>query len=121
LPPDAKIEFSIASKGKVILLGSGESFMNAVLSVQSGSGMVDQALYKHAAARALPSSQVTLYLDIRDVVALAEKAIPTSGEKTTWETDVKPYVVPFETLLMNSASTDGSSGHARFTLTLGNP
>jgi hypothetical protein len=120
VPTDAKVEFSIAAKGSVILLGSGDSFMNAVLGVQPGSGLVDQAAYKRATARALPNSQVSIYIGVRDVIALAEKALPTDA-KAKWESDLMPYTAPFEALSLTSSTGDSSSGHARFIFTINNP
>ena len=120
VPPDAKVEFSIATKGKVVLLGTGESFMNAVLAVPAGSGLVDQALYKRATTRALPGSQMTMYVGIHDIVALVESTLPADA-KARWESDLKPYFAPFEALSVTSSTTDGQASHGRFTLTVGNP
>jgi uncharacterized protein DUF3352 len=120
IPPDAKVSFSIAAKGKVILLGTGESFMTAVLTVQPGAGLVDQDRYKRATARALPGSQMTMYLGLHDIVAFAETSLPADA-KARWESELKPYFAPFEALSITAATSDGSSGHARFTLSVGNP
>jgi uncharacterized protein DUF3352 len=120
IPSDAKVEFSIAAKGKVILLGAGDSFMNAVLTVQPGAGLVDQAIYKKATSRALAASQLTMYVGIRDLIALAEPAMPAEA-KARWETELKPYLAPLEAISITSSTTDGSSGHARFTLSIGSP
>jgi len=120
VPADAKVEFSIAAKGSVILLGTGESFMNAVLTVQPGAGLTDQAIYKKATSRAVAASQLTMYVGIRDLIALAEPAMPAEA-KARWETELKPYLAPFEAISITSSTTDGSSAHARFTLSIGNP
>lgn len=119
IPSGAKVEFSIASKGKVVLLGGGESFMTAVLTVQPGSGLVDQAAYKHATARALSDSGFSVYVGIRDIVAMVEKVLP-AAEKATWESDVKPYVAPFEAISITSTG-DSTGGHARYAITVSNP
>jgi len=53
IPSDAKVEFSIAAKGKVILISTGEDFMTAVLNTQPGSSLADQATYKQATSSLL--------------------------------------------------------------------
>jgi Protein of unknown function (DUF3352) len=120
VPADATISFSVAAKGKVLLLGSGESFMHAVLEVQPGQGLVDQDLYKRATSRALPGSQLTMYVGIRDIVALAEKSV-SGDELARWQSDLKPYFAPFEAISLTSSSTTDGGGHARISLSVGNP
>jgi hypothetical protein len=119
VPADAKVEFSIAAKGRVILLGTGENFMTAVLNTQAGSALADQAGYKQATARALPSSRTTLYVGVRDVAGLIESFLP-EGQKATWDTEVKPYVAPFQALSMTSAS-EGTGSRQRVTITVSKP
>jgi hypothetical protein len=119
VPANAKVEFSIAAKGKVVVLGAGEAFMNAVLTVQSGSGLVDQAAYKHATARALSGSSFTAYVAVRDIVAMAEKMLPQS-ETAKWDSDMKPYLAPFEAISITSAPESGGV-HARYTISVSNP
>lgn len=122
LPGDGTLEFSIATKDRAILIGSGDaaSFMTAALSVQSGAGLVDQADYKAATSRALANSQMTMYLDIRDIIATVEPLIPAET-RPRWDTEIKPYVAPFQALSM-TASTDGSgASRARVSLMVTNP
>ena len=119
IPAGTKIEFSIAAKGRVLLLGTGEPFMTAVLGVQPGSGLVDQAAYKRATARALAGSRATVYVDVRDTLTLAEKAIPADA-LARWQTDLKPYVAPFEAVSLTS-SDDGTGTHSRLTLSVNKP
>jgi hypothetical protein len=119
IPADAKVEFSIAAKGRVILVGTGEDFMTAVLNTQPGSGLVDQATYKQATSRALANSRATAYVGIHDIVGLAE-AFLSAEEKTKWDSDVKPYVDPFQALSITSTE-DASGGHQRITITVSQP
>ena len=119
IPADAKVEFSIAAKGKVILLGTGEAFMTAVLNTQQGSSLADQAGYKQATARALANSRGTLYVAIHDIVGMAEAFIP-ANDKAAWESDVKPYVEPFQALSITSTD-DASGAHSRLTITVTKP
>jgi hypothetical protein len=116
VPANAKIEFSMAAKGRVILVGTGEDFMTAVLSIQAGSTLADQAGYKQATARALANSRTTLYVGVRDIIGLVEGFIP-EAERAAWASDVKPYVAPFQALSMTSAS-EGTGSHQRVTITV---
>jgi len=119
LPANASFEFSIAAKGKVVLIGTGEGFMTAVLNVQAGASLPDQAFYKKAMSRAVSNPQVTVYVGIRDIVGLAEALMPADA-KSRWESDIKPYIAPFEALSI-TASTDASGSRQRLTITVSNP
>ena len=119
VPADAKVEFSIAAKGRVILLGIGEGFMTDVLNTQAGSSLADQATYKQATSRALSNSRGTLYVGIHDIVGLAETFLPAE-EKATWEANLKPYVAPFQALSITSTE-DASGAHQRLTITVSQP
>ena len=119
IPSDAKVEFSIAAKGRVLLLGTGEDFMTAVLNTQPGSSLADQAAYKQATSRALSNSRGTLYVGIHDLVGLAETFL-SADEKAKWESELKPYVAPFQALSITS-TTEASGDRSRLTITVTKP
>ena len=119
LPADAHLEFSIAAKGRVILLGTGEDFMTAVLNTQPGAGLADQPFYKQATARALANSRMSVYVGVRDIVGFAEPLIP-EADKTAWASDIKPYVAPFQAVSLTS-TTEASGSHSRLTITVSQP
>jgi hypothetical protein len=116
VPPDAKVEFSIAAKGRVILIGTGEAFMTAVLNTPAGGGLLDQAGYKQATARALANSRMTVYVGVGDIVGLADAFIP-AADRAAWESDVKPYVAPLQAISLTSAG-EGAGSHQRITITV---
>ena len=122
VPDDAVVEFSIATKDRAILLaaGPGESFMTAALTVQPGAGLADAAGYRAATSRALPNSQATVYIAIRDIVGLVEPLIPADS-RAQWDTEIKPYVAPFQALSMSSSADGTGSGRSRITITVTNP
>ena len=120
VPADASVEVSIAVKDKAILVGSGEAFMTAALSVQAGSGLADQAGYKAATAHALANSQASMYVAIRDIIGMAEPLIPADA-RSEWDTELKPYLAPIQAISFTSATDGTSISHARFTLTITNP
>ena len=119
IPSDAKVEFSIAAKGRVLLLGTGEDFMTAVLNTQPGSSLADQPAYKQATSRALSNSRDTLYVGIHDIVGLAETFL-SADEKAKWESELKPYVAPFQALSITS-TTEASGDRSRLTITVTKP
>ncbi len=119
IPRDAKVEFSIAAEGRIILLGTGEDFMTAVLNTAPGASLVDQAAYKQATSRALSNSGTSVYIGIRDIVGLAE-AFLSADDKAKWEADLKPYVAAFQALSITS-TTGPSGAHQRVTITVTQP
>jgi hypothetical protein len=120
LPSDGTVTFSIATKDKAVLIGAGEGFVTAALSVQAGSGLADQAGYKAAMSRAVPNSQTTVYVAIRDIIRLAEPLMPPD-ERSRWETELKPYLAPFQAFSMTVAADPASGGRGRFIVTVSNP
>jgi len=120
LPADGSVKFSIATKDRAILIGLGESFVTSALSVASGTGLADQAVYKSATARAVANSQTTMYVAIRDIVTLVEPLIP-ADERARWDTELKPYFAPFQALSMTISSDPASTSRGRFVLTVSNP
>jgi hypothetical protein len=120
VPADATVEFSVATRGKVLIIGTAESFMNAVLEMQPGQGLVDQDVYKRATSRALAGSRLTMYVGIRDIIALAEKQL-SGDELARWQSDLKPYFAPFEAVSVTSSGTSDGGGQARISLSVGNP
>jgi hypothetical protein len=90
-----------------------------VLTTQAGGTLADQPGYKQATARALANSRTTVYVGVHDVLGLVGGFIP-EAERATWESDVKPYVAPFQALSMTSAS-DGAGTRQRITITVTKP
>jgi hypothetical protein len=113
------ITFSVATKDKAILFGS-EGFVTAALSIQSGSGLADQAGFKAAMSRSVANSQTTAYVAIREIVTLAEPLIPAE-KKAAWENDLKPYLAPFQAFSMTVSANPSSGSRGRFIVTISNP
>ena len=119
VPATGPISFSIAAHGRALVLTTGEAAMTAVLNVKAGESLVDQPRYKQALTRALASSRFSLFADVRAGVALVEALVPPDA-LVQWQSSVKPYVDPIESLLI-SGSTDASSGRSRFVITVSQP
>jgi hypothetical protein len=120
LPADGTFAFSIATKDRAILIGFGASFVSDALSVQAGSGLVDQAGYKAAMARGVANSQTTMYVAVRDIMTLVEPMIPAE-DRAKWETELKPYFAPFQAFSVTLSGDPATGGHGRFVVTITNP
>jgi hypothetical protein len=118
-PADAEVEFSLAARDRVILLGVGDGFMDAVLNVQPGASLADQAGYQQGVKRALQNSRTSVYIAVRDVVALVEGLLPEEA-KGEWETDIRPYVAPIQVVSF-SATSDAGGSRTRLTITVTEP
>lgn len=116
LPP---LEISIAARGRAVIIGSSEAFMTTLLGIEPGASLADQAAYQRAAARALPSSRTTVYVDIPEALTLVEGHIPAE-ELAQWQADVAPYVDPLESVAM-SLTTDAATGRSRLVITVRQP
>jgi hypothetical protein len=118
-PAGAPIEFSIAAKGRVILVGVGEAFMTGVLNVQPGSSLADQAGYKKAAERSLAGSRTSVYVAVRGAITLAEGLVPAEM-LAQWEADIKPYVTPIDSVSISTTSEVAGS-RSRLIITVSQP
>ena len=119
VPATGPNTFSIAAHGRALVLTTGEAAMTAVLNVKAGESLVDQPRYKQALTRALASSRFSLFADVRAGATLVEALAPPDA-LAQWQSSVKPYVDPIESLLI-SGSTDASSGRSRFVITVSQP
>lgn len=118
-PAGTPIEFSIAAKGRVIVLGVGEAFMTGVLSVQPGSSLADQAGYKKAAERSLVGSRTSVYVAVRGAITLAEALVPAEM-LAQWQTDIKPYVTPLDSVSI-STTTEAAGTRSRLIISVSQP
>jgi len=118
-PAGTPIEFSIAAKGRVILLGVGDAFMTGVLNVQPGSSLADQAGYKKAAERSLAGSRTSVYVAVRGAISLAEGLVPAEM-LAQWESDIKPYVTPIDSVSISTTS-EVAGTRSRLIITVSQP
>ncbi len=118
-PAGAPIEFSIAAKGRVILIGVGEAFMTGVLNVQPGASLADQAGYRTAAGRSLAGSRTSVYLAVRGAISLAEGLVP-ADMLARWESDIKPYVTPIDSVSI-STTNEAAGTRSRLIISVSQP
>jgi hypothetical protein len=120
-PAGGTLEFSIAAKGRAILVGVGEGFMTGLLNVQPGSSLADQAGYKHATQRGLASSRTSVYAGVPAALDLLEGFLPEEI-RTQWASDILPYLEPLEAVSVSiSISGDAAANRSRFVVTVKQP
>ena len=120
-PTTGPLEFSMAAKGRVLLLGVGEGFMTGVLNAQAGASLADQAGFKHALERGLGGSRTTVFVGVPAAIGLVEGFVPAT-DLAMWQSDIRPYVEPIEAVSITSLS-DASTTRSRivFTVTKAQP
>jgi len=94
--PTGKVQLSYAFSGDTFVLGLGDTFVKQVIDVTSGTSLAAQSRYSDAVAAAGgPASLGNAYADITAWRTFLEAQLPAS-EKAKYESDVKPYLVPFD-------------------------
>lgn len=119
IPVTGPIEFSVAARGRVILVTSGEAAMTAVLNVQPGASLADQAPFKLAQQRGLANSRTSIYLAAGATFALVKGLLPAETV-ATWNSDIAPYVDPIEALSL-SVTGDPAVNRSRLVITVSQP
>jgi hypothetical protein len=118
-PSGTPIEFSIAAKGQVILLGVGEAFMTGVLNVQPGASLADQAGYQTAVGRSLTGSRTSVYAAVRGAITLAEGLVPAEM-LARWQSDIKPYLAPLDAVSISTTS-EAAATRSRLIISVSQP
>jgi Protein of unknown function (DUF3352) len=95
--PSGTLSIAVAVKGSAVYIGSGETFAHKVLELAPGSSLADQAGYKALVQRTADKSAGSLYVAGGRAIALVEPLLPAQ-EKASFETDIKPYVDPFDSV-----------------------
>jgi hypothetical protein len=106
--PAGNVEIAYAVTDDVVVIGSGPGFVKAVLDTTASTSLPSNETYKKLADQAGNGTGGT-YLDISAVRELIEKAAASEGsaaDLAKYETDVKPFLVPFDALFA-AGSIDG--------------
>jgi hypothetical protein len=111
-------EISMAAHGRVLLIGTGEGFIKRLAEVTDASSLPRTAAFQHAMNRGYSPSAVTAYVSAAAGTPLVERLL-TSDQLARWQSDIKPYVAPFEALLATSTTT--GLPRARFVITVVQP
>ena len=116
ITPTGPISFSIAARGKTLLVTTGEGAMAALLNRAAGSSLADNAAFKHAAARGIGTAQATVYVGVGATVDLV-KGFLNADQLATFQKDAAPYVEPFEGFLVQAVS-DATGNRSRMVITV---
>jgi hypothetical protein len=119
IPAAGSISFSIAARGKVLLVTSGEAAMAALLNTATGSSLAETAPFKQAEARGLSGARTTLYLGVGASLSLA-RGFMTPDQLATYQSEAAPYLEPFEVFLLQ-ATDDAAGNRSRIVITVNQP
>ncbi len=102
--PAGHLEIAYAVTDKVVVVGTGPAFVKHVLDTTSSTSLASSDRYKKLADRA-GTGVGTTFVDLAAIRGLAEKALagaePTA--MTKYETDVKPFLDPFDALIASGS------------------
>ncbi len=118
-PLTGNAELSFTNQGGVVIVGVGPAWVKSIVDVKPGSSLADQARYKDAMARVGTSNASSLFFDIAATRVLVEPLV-AKQPGSTYATDVKPYVAPFD-VLAGATSTKGDTGTIKYVLTVTKP
>ena len=116
IPATGPISFSIAGKGKALLVTSGEGAMTALLNTTAETSLAANAAFKQAGTRGLGNAGTTVYLGVGASLELA-KGFMSADQLATFQKDAAAYVEPFEGFLVQ-ASSDSDGNRSRVVITV---
>jgi hypothetical protein len=101
--PINQVEIAYAVTDNIVVIGSGPAFVKSVLDTTKSTSLTSDETYKKLADQAGTGTGGT-FLDIAAVRGLIEKAAADGGaaELKKYETDVKPFLVPFDAMFAGS-------------------
>ncbi len=102
--PVDKVELAWAVTDDVVVLGSGPEFVKHVLDTTDGTSLASNDRYESLLAR-VGVGTGSLFVDIAAIRAHVE-AMVKSGDAAAlkeYETNVKPYLAPFDALIASSS------------------
>ncbi len=103
--PKGHVEIAYATTDDIVVIGSGPGFVKAVLDTTKASSLAADPQYKGLADRAGAGTS-SAFVDITAIRGLVEKAMvgADAAEKAKYESDVKPFLVPFDALFASSSA-----------------
>ena len=111
-PESLKISYAVTDE--VVVLGYGTDFVKSVLDARTGDSLAKSERFTTALKLVDTSHASLVWLDLAAMRSMVEAQIP-ANEKTTYETEVKPYLDALDSVL--GTSTPGEPLD-RFTLIL---
>ena len=110
--PTGHVEIAYAVTDDVVVIGSGPAFVKHVLDTTEATSLASDPQYKRLADQAGPGT-ASAFVDLAAVRGLAEKAMAAGNPSgvATYETDAKPFLVPFDAFV-GSSSVAGDLDHS---------
>jgi hypothetical protein len=119
VPASGPISFSIAAKGKVVIVASSEQAMTTFLSVAAGGSLADDATFKLAGQRGLANSRTTIYVAAGAAIDLVQRFM-AADELATFKSDVLPYLDPLTSVSVTAAE-DTTANRSRIVVVVTKP
>ncbi len=117
--PAVAVDFSIAVKDRILIVGYGNGVMARLLGVKPGATLAEDPAFKRALARSLPNPQSLVYVAAGSSLDWLEAAMAAAGTSPI-PADLKPYIDPLEGVVI-SATGDGTHGSTRIAITVTSP
>ncbi len=106
LPISGHAEVSFTVQDGVAIVGIGPAWVKSIVDVKAGASLADQARYKDALGRVGSKNATSVFVDLAAIRTLVQPLVAKDvGAK--YETDVKPYIEPFDILAGASRTSDG--------------
>ncbi len=105
-----KVELAIAQTDSLVIASVGDTFVKSVLDTKAGSSLADQATYKRALDLAGASNAEQMFVDLAAVRTAIEALGAKSPEMAAYDSNVKPYLVPIESVALSVSLSNGIVG-----------
>ncbi len=105
IPSDLK--FVYTATDKVVVLTLDTAFAKSVVDAsQGGDSLAKNSRFSTLLGKVGDKTTGLFWLDVTATRALVENLLP-AGQKSQYEADVKPYLLPFDALISSGASDNG--------------
>jgi hypothetical protein len=104
--PAGRVELAYAVTDSVVILGSGPGFVRSVLDTTPDTSLAQNDRYEALVAR-VGQGTGSGFVDLTAIRELIEGAMSDAdpAERAEYETNVKPFLVPFDALAASNAIT----------------
>jgi Protein of unknown function (DUF3352) len=104
-PATMPVEISYAVTDDIVVVGSGPSFVKHVLDTTKDTSLASNERYTKQADRAGKGTS-SAFVDITAIRGMIEPHITDPAAKAKYESDIKPFLVPFDVLFASSSTGD---------------
>ena len=112
-----KIEFAYTATDEIVVFGGSASFVKAALDAGRGESLADSERYQKAVGQVGGENVGIVFVDITKGRETMEQAARDEGtDLDQYETEVRPWIEPFDVLVQ--ATVAGDPNHARAFISL---